>query len=118
VSGPPRSKPGSLSAQHLAGEALSTVRDIGRMLADGKRPPRPLLALVLRQLGQQPTAKPWRELIVASIACADIELLAAELRQRGEGGVEKARDMLAADYGHASGPALARWLRRTLAEQN
>ena len=116
MNGPPRIRPSALSVQHLAGESRGNVRWIGEMLVAGKRPPRSALASVLRELrGEEPPlAKSWRDLIVASIACADIDLLAAELRQQGERRpVEKARDTLAADYGRANGAALGKWLQRT-----
>jgi hypothetical protein len=118
VSGPPRIKPSALSAQRLASESRGTVRWIGAMLVTGKRPPRWALHGLRRELEEPPLAKTWRDLIVASIAYADIDLLAAELRQQGEcRPVEKARDMLAADYGHASGAALGKWLQRTLEQK-
>jgi hypothetical protein len=114
----PRFKPSALSAQRLAGETRSTVRWIGAMLVAGKRPTRQALDLMRHELEWPPLAKTWRDLIVASIAYADIDLLAAELRQQGEcRPVEKARDMLAADYGHASGAALGKWLQRTLEQK-
>lgn len=118
MSEPPRIKPSALSAQRLAGETRWTVRWIGTMLVAGKRPPREVLDLMRRDLSESPLTKSWRDLIVASIAYADINLLAAELRQQGKcKPVEKARDMLAADYGHASGPALEKWLQRFEQEQ-
>ena len=130
MSGPQRMKPRAakrpiarkrraLSAQHLAGETRATVRWIGAMLVARKRPPRKALDLMRHELEEPPLAKSWRNLIVASIANADIDLLAVELKQQGERGrlVEKARVMLAADYGHASGEALGKWLQRTFEQK-
>jgi hypothetical protein len=84
-------------------DLISTGQDPGYRLPDVTRVP------------AGPRArKAMLNCVEATCILADVEQLAAKLKQRGvSNAVEQARDELAAKYGHASGEALDKWVRRT-----